>query len=47
MSATRPATGRPVMPTLFLPCPGGVGAPAYEAQLAEIDRRLAALPLLR
>lgn len=26
---------------------GGVGAPAYEAQLAEIDRRLAALPLLR
>ncbi len=26
---------------------GGVGAPAYEAQVAEIDRRLAALPLLR
>jgi len=26
---------------------GGVGAPAYEAQLAEIDRRLLELPLLR
>ncbi len=26
---------------------GGVGAPAYESQLAEIDRRLAALALLR
>lgn len=26
---------------------GGVGAPAYEAQLVEIDRRLAALALLR
>ncbi|RVU49093.1 hypothetical protein [Rubrivivax rivuli] len=26
---------------------GGVGAPAYEAQLQEIDRRVAALPVLR
>jgi hypothetical protein len=26
---------------------GGVGAPAYEALLADIDRRIAALPLLR
>jgi hypothetical protein len=26
---------------------GGVGAPAYEALVAEIDRRIAALPLLR
>jgi hypothetical protein len=26
---------------------GGVGAPAYNALLADIDRRIAALPLLR
>jgi hypothetical protein len=26
---------------------GGIGAPAYNAQLADIDRRIAALPLLR
>jgi hypothetical protein len=26
---------------------GGVGAPAYEALLADIDRRIAVVPLLR
>ena len=37
-----------VMPEAeFLRRFGGVGAPAYEAQLAEIDRRLLELPLLR
>jgi hypothetical protein len=35
MSGTRPATGRPVMPTLFLPCPGGV-----EALLADEVQRI-------
>jgi len=31
----------------FLRRYGGVGAPAYEAQMAEIERRVAALPVLR
>jgi hypothetical protein len=26
---------------------GGIGAPAYEAMAAEIERRIAALPVLR
>jgi hypothetical protein len=26
---------------------GGIGAPAYEAMLSDIDRRIAGLPLLR